>query len=57
MAKVVVWNSAMEMLTSIPADSILGKGDYESALPFYKERRLMLAGHGIDAGSRVRRRI
>jgi PAS domain S-box-containing protein len=41
--KVIAWNSAMEMLTSIPAESMLGKGDYEYALPFYKERRPMLA--------------
>lgn len=41
--KVIMWNSAMEMLTSIPRDSILGKGDYEYALPFYKQRRPMLA--------------
>ncbi len=41
--KVIAWNSAMEMLTSIPADSIVGKGDYEYALPFYKKRRPMLA--------------
>ena len=41
--KVIAWNSAMEMLTSIPADSMLGKGNYEYALPFYKQRRPMLA--------------
>ena len=41
--KVIMWNSAMEMLTNIPAASILGKGDYEYALPFYKQRRPMLA--------------
>jgi len=41
--KVIAWNSAMEMLTSIPADAMLGKGNYEYALPFYKERRPMLA--------------
>jgi PAS domain S-box-containing protein len=41
--KVIMWNSAMEMLTSIPRDSMLGKGDYEYARPFYKERRPMLA--------------
>jgi PAS domain S-box-containing protein len=40
--KVIAWNSAMEMLTSIPADSMLGKGNYEYALPFYKTRRPML---------------
>lgn len=41
--KVIMWNSAMEMLTSVPRDAILGKGDYEYALPFYKERKPMLA--------------
>jgi PAS domain S-box-containing protein len=41
--KVTAWNSAMEMLTSVPADDILGKGNYEYALPFYKQRRPMLA--------------
>ncbi|PVX24222.1 MAG: hypothetical protein CW691_08245 [Candidatus Bathyarchaeum sp.] len=41
--KVIAWNSAMEMLTSIPADAILGKGNYEYAIPFYKKRRPMLA--------------
>ncbi len=41
--KVIAWNSAMEMLTSIPADAMLGKGNYEYALPFYKKRRPMLA--------------
>ena len=41
--KIIMWNSAMEMLTSIPRDSMLGKGDYEYALPFYKQRKPMLA--------------
>jgi len=40
--KVIAWNSAMEMLTSIPAQSMLGKGNYEYALPFYKQRRPIL---------------
>ena len=40
---VIAWNRAMEELTGVPAESMLGKGDYEYALPFYKERRPMLA--------------
>ncbi len=40
--KVIAWNSAMEMLTSIPAQLMLGKGNYEYALPFYKQRRPIL---------------
>jgi PAS domain S-box-containing protein len=39
---VEAWNRAMEDLTGIPAESIIGKGDYEYALPFYGERRPIL---------------
>jgi len=39
---VIAWNRAMERLTGVPAEAMLGKGDYEYALPFYGERRPML---------------
>ncbi|MEM2124169.1 MAG: PAS domain S-box protein [Methanolinea sp.] len=39
---VIAWNRAMERMTGIPAETILGKGDYEYALPFYHERRPIL---------------
>jgi PAS domain S-box-containing protein len=39
---VIAWNRAMEKMTGIPADQMLGKGDYEYALPFYRERRPIL---------------
>lgn len=41
--RVIAWNKAMEALTGVPAESMLGKGNYEYALPFYKERKPMLA--------------
>jgi len=41
--KVIAWNKAMETVTGVPAESMLGKGSYEYALPFYKERKPMLA--------------
>ncbi|HUT38980.1 MAG TPA: SpoIIE family protein phosphatase [Methanoregula sp.] len=41
--RVIAWNKAMEALTGVPAESMLGKGDYEYALPFYHERKTMLA--------------
>ena len=41
-SQVVAWNRAMEELTDIPAETIIGKGDYEHALPFYGERRPIL---------------
>ncbi len=39
---VFAWNRAMEELTGVKKSEILGKGEYEYALPFYNERRPML---------------
>ena len=39
---VIAWNRAMENLTGILASGIIGKGDYEYAIPFYHERRPIL---------------
>jgi PAS domain S-box-containing protein len=39
---VVAWNQAMENLTGIAAADMVGKGNYEYALPFYGERRPIL---------------
>ncbi|MDD5187107.1 MAG: PAS domain S-box protein, partial [Methanoregula sp.] len=36
---VITWNRAMEEMTGVPAADMLGKGNYEYALPFYHERR------------------
>jgi two-component system sensor histidine kinase/response regulator len=40
--KVVTWNRAIEKLLGVKADDIVGKGNYEYALPFYGERRPVL---------------
>ncbi|MEI6293825.1 MAG: PAS domain S-box protein [Methanomicrobiales archaeon] len=39
---VIAWNRAMEEMTGIPSAQMLGKGDYEYALPFYGIRRPIL---------------
>ena len=39
---VIAWNRAMEQMTGVRAPEILGKGNYEYALPFYHERRPIL---------------
>ncbi|MDP3562998.1 MAG: PAS domain S-box protein, partial [Methanoregula sp.] len=39
---IIAWNRAIEEMTGLPADAILGKGDHEYALPFYGERRPIL---------------
>ena len=40
--QVIAWNRAMEELTGVRAEEMLGKGDYEYAIPFYGERRPIL---------------
>lgn len=37
--RLIAWNKAMEELTGVPGFTMLGKGDYEYALPFYGTRR------------------
>ncbi|MGD8900791.1 MAG: response regulator, partial [Desulfobacterales bacterium] len=38
----VTWNQAMEKLSGVEAVDMVGKGNYEYALPFYGERRPIL---------------
>ncbi|NLV27193.1 MAG: PAS domain S-box protein [Methanomicrobiales archaeon] len=40
--KVIAWNRTMEEMTGVLAEDMLGKGDYEYAIPFYGERRPLL---------------
>ena len=40
--KVIAWNRAIEVLTGVKADDMLGKGNHEHALPFYGQRRPIL---------------
>ncbi len=37
--KVIAWNRAIEEMSGVTAESMLGKGEYQYALPFYGERR------------------
>jgi CheY-like chemotaxis protein len=39
---VIAWNDSMEQLTAVPAESMLGKGDYAYAEPFHGIRKRML---------------
>ncbi len=40
--KVITWNQAMEKMTGARAMDMIGKGNYEYALPFYGIRRPIL---------------
>jgi len=40
--EVVFWNKAIEDMTGVPKSEMIGKGNYEYAIPFYGERRPIL---------------
>ncbi|MEN6342477.1 MAG: PAS domain S-box protein [Methanospirillum sp.] len=40
--RIILWNRAIEEGTGMPAAEMLGKGDYEYAIPFYGRRRPIL---------------
>ena len=40
--KIIAWNKAIEEMTGFRADEMLGKGNYESAIAFYGDRRPIL---------------
>ncbi len=43
--KVTFWNRAVEEMTGVRAEEMIGKGDYEYAIPFYNERRPVLGDY------------
>ncbi|MFA6226491.1 MAG: response regulator [Methanoregula sp.] len=40
---VIAWNRTLEKMTCISSEKMLGKGDFEYTLPFYHEKRPLLA--------------
>ena len=40
--KVIAWNRAIETMTGIKKEDMIGKGNYEYSLPFYGDRRPIL---------------
>lgn len=40
--KVIAWNKAMEKMSGVPKDEMLGQGDFAYSIPFYGERRNQL---------------
>jgi diguanylate cyclase (GGDEF)-like protein/PAS domain S-box-containing protein len=51
--KVTTWNRHMEDLTGVKAENMLGKGDYEYALPFYGERRPILIDLAMEPNDKI----
>ena len=50
---VIAWNRAMEEMTGIRAEEMLGKGDYEYSLPFYGTRKPKLIDFVFQADEAV----
>ncbi len=40
--RVIAWNRAIEMMTGVNKEEMLGKGNFEYSIPFYGERRPIL---------------
>ena len=54
--KVIAWNRAIEEMTGVPKEKMIGMGDYAYAVPFYGEPRPMLIDlvtKGIDGHSNL----
>ncbi len=49
--EVIVWNKAIEELTNVSAEDMLGKSGQEYAIPFYHEKRPILADLVLDSSS------
>ncbi len=45
--RVIKWNRAVEEMTGVKASDIIGKGDYEVAVPFYGHKRPVLAHYAM----------
>lgn len=46
--RVIAWNRAVEELTGVMADEVIGRGEYAHAVPFYGERRPILIDLVLD---------
>lgn len=53
--RVIAWNRAIETMTGIQGTEMLGRGNYEYALPFYNERRPILIDLVLNPDERMER--
>ncbi len=54
--KVIIWNRAIEEMTGVPAEDMLGKGNCEYALPFYAKRRPIMADLVLKPDKKLEKR-
>ncbi len=48
-SEVIAWNKAMEHLTGVTKEEIIGTGDHSYSIPFYGEKRPMLIDYVISS--------
>jgi len=53
--KVIAWNRAIEAMTGVRKEDMLGKGDYEYAQPFYGTRRPILIDYALHPDKEMER--
>ena len=51
--RVIAWNKAIEEMTGVRTDGMLGKGNFEYALPFYKARRPILINLVLEPDNEI----
>jgi PAS domain S-box-containing protein len=51
--RVIAWNRAMEKMTGVLAEEMLGKGDYEYAHPFYHFKRPILIDLAFSSDTNI----
>lgn len=51
--RVIAWNQAMEQLTGVKAESVLGKGKYAHSVPFYGKRMSVLIDFVLEPDPRL----
>jgi len=54
--KVIAWNRAIERMTGVPKEEIIGKGDFSYAVPFYGERRKILINLILSGDEKIESR-
>lgn len=54
--RVIAWNRAIEEMTGVKKEAILGKGDYACSIPFYGEPKPMLIDLLMGSGREVSER-
>jgi PAS domain S-box-containing protein len=53
--KVILWNRAAEEYTGVKSSEMLGKGNYEHAVPFYGDRRPILLDLALKPSEEIRK--